>query len=78
MSNIDNNTIVSNKNVEAKRKNVTGLSPEERKERIKEQKRRWFRNYRANEENRKIRNAYNAEKQKGYYAEKKLQSILTF
>lgn len=78
MSNIDNNNTVSKMEVKPKRKNLVGLTPEEKKERIREQKRRWFRDYRANEENRKIRNAYNAEKQREYYAVKKSQSILTF
>lgn len=79
MSNIDTNT-VSNNGVKTKRQYVTGLSPEEKKERLREQKRLWFQKYRSNEENKRIRNAYNAQKQREYYAQKnalKTQNAIT-
>ena len=71
---MDNN----NKEVKPKREYVKGLSLEEKKERIREQKRRWFQKYCANEENRKIHNAYNNAKQKEYNALKKQQTLSTF
>jgi hypothetical protein len=76
MSNTDNNLAITVKNKGGRPK--LDITDEERRERLLEQKRRWFRDYRANEENRKQLYAYNVEKKKIYRAMKKASAVATF
>ena len=72
------NKTASNTEVKPKREYIRGLTPEEKRVRVLEQKRLWVQRHRANEENRRLMNAYNNEKQKHYYAIKKSHAISTF